>query len=216
MSELRFGVLASGRGSNFARLAEASASGELEARPAVLISDNPGATVLERARKRDIPARHLCYDESDRKQFERDALGLLRGFDCELVLLAGFMRILTGYFLDHYPERVLNIHPSLLPSFKGLDAQAQALEHGVKITGCTVHLVTEELDAGPILAQEPVRVREHDTRDTLAHRILEVEHELYPRAVQRFIERHLGEPRHELSPDASKQRPVGENEVVTS
>jgi phosphoribosylglycinamide formyltransferase-1 len=117
----------------------------------------------------------------------------LEDFECDLVILAGFMRILSGRFLDHFPDRVLNIHPSLLPAFKGLEAQKQALKYGVKVSGCTVHVVTEAVDSGPIVDQVAVRVHEDDTVDTLSKRILKEEHELFPKAIQQYIDRHLRE-----------------------
>ncbi len=185
---VNLGILASGRGSNFMALVEACREGRVDAEPVVLISDNPDARALRRAEKRGIPAYHVPFDEFGRSHFEEHAVAILQEHRCELVALAGFMRVLGSGFLDHFPNRVLNIHPSLLPAFKGLDAQAQALEYGVRVTGCTVHVVTEEVDAGPIVDQIAVRVREDDTEETLSKRILEREHELYPRAMQRFIE----------------------------
>lgn len=188
---VNLGILASGRGSNFVALVEACREGRVNAEPVVLISDNPDARVLGRAEKRDIPAHHVPFDEFGRSHFEEHSVAILQEHRCELVALAGFMRVLSSDFLDHFPDRVLNIHPSLLPAFKGLNAQAQALEYGVRVTGCTVHVVTEEVDAGPIVDQLAVRVREDDTEETLSKRILEREHELYPRAMQRFIETRL-------------------------
>lgn len=191
---VNLGILASGRGSNFVSLVEACREERVDADPVVLISNNPDAKVLERAKQRDVPAHFVPYEEFGRGHFEEHAASLLGEYGCDLVALAGFMRILSGEFLEHFPGRVLNIHPSLLPAFRGLDAQAQALEYGVKVTGCTVHVVTEEVDAGPIVDQIAVRVREDDTVESLSKRILEREHELYPRAMQQFIETRLRKP----------------------
>lgn len=191
---VNLGILASGRGSNFVSLTEACREGRVDADPVVLISNNPDAKVLERAKQRDVPPHFVPYEEFGRSHFEQHAVSLLREYGCDLVALAGFMRILTSDFLEHFPERVLNIHPSLLPAFRGLDAQAQALEYGVKVTGCTVHVVTEEVDAGPIVDQIAVRVHEDDTVESLSKRILEREHELYPRAMQQYIETRLRQP----------------------
>ncbi|MFB6344441.1 MAG: phosphoribosylglycinamide formyltransferase [bacterium] len=184
-------VLASGRGSNFASIADACERGDVDADPALLLSDKNNAECLDRARRRGIEPHYIPYSESDREQFERQAARLIRKNDCDLIALAGFMRILSSYFVNEFEGRILNIHPSLLPAFRGLEAQKQALEYGVKVTGCTVHVVTEELDAGPIVDQIAVRVQDDDTVDTLSARILEQEHKLYPRAIQKFIDEEL-------------------------
>lgn len=189
--DVRLGVLASGRGSNFVSLVEACRSGQVDAEPVILISDNADAQALRKAEQRGVPSHFVPYDEFDRSHFEDHAASLLKEYGCDLVALAGFMRVLTADFLEDFPERVLNIHPSLLPAFRGLNAQAQALEYGVKVTGCTVHVVTEEVDAGPIVDQIAVRVHEDDTEKTLSKRILEQEHRLYPRALQHYIETRL-------------------------
>jgi phosphoribosylglycinamide formyltransferase-1 len=185
---LTLGVLASGRGSNFLAVQREIEDGQLDARIAVVISDRENAPALTLAQERSIRAEHLPYDRSDRSVFEIPAAALLRDLNCDLILLAGFMRILTPDFVGEFPGRILNIHPSLLPSFKGLHPQRQALEAGVKFSGCTVHVVTAELDAGPIVAQAVVPVENGDTEDTLSKRILREEHTIYAKAIRHIIE----------------------------
>jgi phosphoribosylglycinamide formyltransferase-1 len=183
-------VLASGSGTNFEALALAARSGELGGRIAVLLCDRPSAPALERARRLGIEA--LCPPAGrfrTRLEDEGPWLAALRSRSVDTVLLAGFMRRLHETLLMAYPDRILNIHPSLLPAFPGLDAIRRAWEHGVRVTGCTVHLVTPEVDGGPILAQRAVDVEEGGTLEALEARIHEAEHELYPRSVRRFLER---------------------------
>jgi len=180
----KLGVLASGRGSNFQAIQKEIEAGTLDAEIAVLISDREQAPALAIAREHGIHARALPYDKSDREAFERAAGDLLEAAGCEWIILAGFMRILTPYFITRYAGRILNIHPSLLPAFKGLHPQRQALEAGVKFSGCTVHLVTQELDAGPIVTQAVVPVFDADTEEALAARILEQEHRIFPDAIR--------------------------------
>lgn len=181
-------VLASGSGTNFEALALAARSGELPGRIAALLCDRPGAPVVDRARRLDIEV--LCPPAGrfrTRIEDEGPWLAALRERRVDLVLLAGFMRRLHGTLLEVYPDRVLNIHPSLLPAFPGLDAIRRAWEHGVRVTGCTVHLVTDEVDGGPILAQRAVEVRDDETLESLEARIHESEHRLYPAAVRRYL-----------------------------
>jgi phosphoribosylglycinamide formyltransferase-1 len=181
---MTLGVLISGRGSNLEAIIDAIHAGRLAARIAVVISNRPDAFGLERAARAGIQTLvmpHKGY--ADRADYDRALAEALKARGVELVCLAGFMRLLGPAFLDQFPNAVLNIHPSLLPAFPGVDAQRQAYEHGVKIAGATVHLVTPELDAGPIVAQEAIPVLEDDTAETLAVRILEVEHRLYPAAI---------------------------------
>ena len=180
---LRLGVLASGRGSNFAAIQRAIADGRLNARIQILLSDRAAAPALEIARAEGLQAEYLPYDRQRRAEWEERAAARLDAEGVELVILAGFMRLITPGFIRHFTGRILNIHPSLLPAFKGLDAQKQALEHGVKVAGCTVHVVTEEMDAGPILDQRAVRVLPGDTEQTLSARILEQEHDLFWRVI---------------------------------
>jgi phosphoribosylglycinamide formyltransferase 1 len=182
------GVLISGRGSNLQALLDADAAGTLGGRVAVVISNVATAPGLERARRAGVPALVRDHRGRTREDHDRDLLADLAAHATDLVCLAGYMRLLSPVLLEAYPHRVLNVHPSLLPAFPGLDAQRQAWEHGVKVSGATVHLVEHGLDTGPIVAQEAVAVREGDTVDALAARILEAEHRLYPRAVRMMLE----------------------------
>lgn len=187
----RIGALASGRGTNVLALIEASARGTMPAEVVIVLSDQPGAQVLAVARERGIPADYVPPGTSRATlspESEDAYVRRLREASVDLVCLAGFMRIIRHPLLAAFPQRILNIHPSLLPSFPGLEAQRQALDHGVKIAGATVHLVDEGTDTGPIVAQAAVPVAEGDTGETLAARILDVEHQLYPRAVTLFAE----------------------------
>ncbi len=181
-------VLASGRGTNFESIAVACEDGKIDARPEVLISNNQNAEVLDRAGRHDVEGHFIPYDEGNPRQFEQRATDLIQSRNGELVILAGFMRVLSPDFVRTFEGRILNIHPSLLPSFRGLEAQKQALEYGVKVTGCTVHVVTERVDDGPIVDQVAVRVKDDDTVDSLSSRILRQEHKLYPRAIQQYID----------------------------
>jgi len=184
-------VLISGRGSNLQAIIDAIATKKLNADLAVVISNRSDAAGLDRARKAGVEA--LVLDHTDkvrfarREDYDRELVQLLRARRVSLVCLAGFMRLLTPVFLDAFPNGVVNIHPSLLPAFPGTNAQYQALEHGVKWTGATVHLVTAELDGGPIVLQETVVVKDGDNLDMLAARILEREHHLYPLAIQLIL-----------------------------
>jgi phosphoribosylglycinamide formyltransferase-1 len=179
----RLGILISGRGSNFEAIAGNVATGELDAEIAVVISNRAEARGLETARARGLNAVCLPSKGLDREVYDRMLAAELHGHGVELVCLAGFMRLLSAGFIREFPGRILNIHPSLLPSFPGLDAQHQALAHGVKITGCTVHFVDENLDAGPIVIQASVPVLDLDTEETLSARILEQEHRIYSQAI---------------------------------
>ena len=178
----RLGILLSGRGSNFEAIADRIAGG-LEAEIAVVISNRPEARGLEVARQRGLNAVCLPSKGLDREVYDREVVAELRRNRVELVCLAGFMRLLSAYFIREFPERILNIHPSLLPAFPGLDAQYQALHHGVKITGCTVHFVDEGLDAGPIVLQAAVPVLDDDSVESLSARILKEEHRIYSEAI---------------------------------
>jgi phosphoribosylglycinamide formyltransferase-1 len=180
----RLGVLISGRGSNFEAIADQIDAGTLDAEIAVVISSRPDAAGLQIARRRGLKTASLPSRGLDREVYDRLLLQELRDSNVDLVCLAGFMRLLSATFIRQFPNRILNIHPSLLPAFAGLDAQHQALEHGVKITGCTVHFVDEELDAGPILIQAAVPVLANDDVQTLSARILREEHRIYAEALQ--------------------------------
>lgn len=180
----RLGVLISGRGSNLQAILQAIADGRLHAGVGLVIANRPDAAGLDHARAAAVPTaviEHRAYPS--RADFERALVAALRAAAVDLVCLAGFMRILSPVFLAEAPGPVLNVHPSLLPAFPGVDAQRQAWSHGVKVAGATVHLVTPELDAGPIVAQVTVPVLDDDTPDSLAARILVEEHRLYPRAI---------------------------------
>jgi phosphoribosylglycinamide formyltransferase-1 len=180
----RLGVLISGRGSNLQAIIDAIGSGQLEASIAVVISNTSAAAGLVRARAAGLSTEVLDHKAfASRREYDVALAGLLRRYDVGLVCLAGFMRLLGPAFIEAFPNAVLNVHPSLLPAFPGVDAQRQALDHGVKVAGCTVHVVTADLDAGPIVAQSAVPVLPSDTVETLSARILVQEHRLYPRAI---------------------------------
>jgi phosphoribosylglycinamide formyltransferase 1 len=187
----RLGVLGSGKGSNFVAIAEACADDRLPAEVALVVSDVAGAGILERARERGIPARHLEPGKFRTKldeAAEQAYIQALQAANVDLVVLAGFMRILKGDFLRAFPHRVVNIHPALLPAFPGLEAWKQALDYGVKVTGCTVHFVDAGVDTGPILAQQTVPVLEADTPATLHERIQQAERALYPAVLAALAE----------------------------
>ena len=186
----RLAILISGRGSNMAALIEAAQSGRIpHSEVSVVISDQRSAAGLIKARESGIETLVIDRHGRSRDEHDREIVAALRERQIDLVCLAGYMRILSRYFIAAYPGKILNIHPSLLPSFAGLDAQKQALDHGAKIAGCTVHFVDETLDGGPIIAQRVVPVRESDTVEALSARILEQEHELYPEAVAAVLAR---------------------------
>jgi phosphoribosylglycinamide formyltransferase-1 len=182
------GVLISGRGTNLQALIDAAADGRLGGRIAVVISNVETAPGLERARQAGVPALFRDHRGRPREDFDAELLALLREHAVDLVCLAGYMRLLSPAFIRAFAGRILNVHPSLLPAFPGLEAQRQAWEHGVKVSGATVHLVDEGLDSGPIVLQEAVAVESTDSPDALAARILEVEHRIYPRAVRAILE----------------------------
>ena len=185
----RIGVLLSGRGSNFEALAEAVASGRIpNAEIALVLSNREDAPGIARARARGIAAQVIPSKGLQREAYDRLAVAALREKQVDLICLAGFMRLLSPYFIQAFPNRILNIHPSLLPSFPGLEAQRQALDYGVKFVGCTVHFVDENLDAGPIVLQSVVPVQDGDTEETLSARILAEEHRIYPEAVRIVLE----------------------------
>jgi phosphoribosylglycinamide formyltransferase-1 len=193
---LRIAVLASGRGSNLQAVIDAIEAKQVRARIVAVISNKKEAPALERARKHGL--KDLFVDpkpfvgrSDSREAYDHALLDMLRQHEVELVLLAGYMKIVTAVLVNAYANRMMNIHPSLLPSFPGLDVQKKALEWGCKLAGCTVHFVTEGVDEGPIILQAAVPILDQDTPDTLAARILEQEHKLYPRAVQLFSEGRL-------------------------
>ena len=179
----RLGILISGRGSNFLAIADAIAAHRLDAEIAVVISNRTDAPGLAAAQERGLRAIGIASKGIDREAYDRRLIDELRESRVDLVCLAGYMRILSGHFIREYHQRILNIHPSLLPAFPGLDAQHQALEHGVKFSGCTVHFVEEGLDSGPIISQAVVPVVSDDTAESLSARILKEEHRIYPEAI---------------------------------
>lgn len=192
MATGRIVILISGRGTNMERLIQACQAGEIPAQVVRVISDNPEARGLQRAQSYGVPTVVVpARAFPDRAAFEAALLEAVREAAPDLICLAGFMRILSPRFVQAYRYRIMNIHPALLPSFPGLHAQRQALEYGVKVSGCTVHFVDEGVDTGPIIVQKAVPVLEDDTEETLAARILQKEHEAYPEAVRLFFEGRL-------------------------
>ena len=183
----RLAILLSGRGSNFEAIADNVARGAIDASIAVVISNRGDARGLELARERKLTAVAIASHGMDRETYDRKLIEQLRPYNVDLVCLAGYMRLLSATFIREFSNRILNIHPSLLPAFPGLDAQHQALEYGVKVSGCTVHFVDEYLDAGPIVLQAAVPVEDGDTEETLAARILREEHRVYSEAIRMVL-----------------------------
>jgi phosphoribosylglycinamide formyltransferase-1 len=189
---MNIAVLVSGRGSNLQAMIDSIENGYLKARISVVISDIENAYALGRAKKHGVEAVFVDPEKySSKELYEKQVLAVLKKHNAELILLAGYMKILGKTLLSAYKDRILNIHPALLPAFPGLHAQKQAFEHGVKVAGCTVHFVDETLDGGAIILQRCVEVKEDDTYETLADRILEQEHKIYPEAVKLFVENRL-------------------------
>ncbi|HEY1239767.1 MAG TPA: phosphoribosylglycinamide formyltransferase [Bryobacteraceae bacterium] len=180
----RLAILLSGRGSNFEAIADNIARGAIEAVVAIVISNRTDARGLQIARERGLPCIAIPSKGMDREAYDRQLMEELRKHDVNLICLAGYMRLLSAFFIREFRNRILNIHPSLLPAFPGLDAQHQALQYGVKVSGCTVHFVDEYLDAGPILLQAEVPVLDSDTEETLSARILQEEHRIYSEAIR--------------------------------
>lgn len=194
--KVRIGVLASGRGSNLQAVIDAIEAGRVDAQIVLVLSNKKDAVALERARKHGLTdvfldPKSFAGQPDSRESYDRAVLDVLLKHDVELVLLAGYMKIVTPVLVKAYENRMMNIHPSLLPSFPGLDAQKRALDHGVKLSGCTVHFVTEGVDEGPIIIQAAVPILEGDTPEALAARILIEEHKIYPKAVQLYAEGRL-------------------------
>ena len=186
---VRIGVLVSGRGSNLQAIINAIKEGRLEADLRVVISDNPDAYALKRCEREGIKSKVISRSGfKSRQEFEKSLASALKGEEVELVVLAGFMRILKSAFLSRFPERVINIHPSLIPSFQGLNAQKRAVEFGVKVSGCTVHIVDSSVDGGPVIAQAVVPVLPEDDEESLSERILSYEHRILPQVIQWFSE----------------------------
>lgn len=184
------GVLISGRGSNLQAILDAIRQGELEARIGIVLSNQATAAGLTRATEAGVPTAVIDHKSfPSREEFDRAVVDELKRHEVGLICLAGFMRRLSPLFVRAFPNRILNIHPSLLPSFPGLHAQRQALGHGVKVSGCTVHIVDEELDHGPIVLQTAVAVKDDDTEETLSARILKEEHRAYPKAIRLMLDK---------------------------
>ncbi|MFO7983614.1 MAG: phosphoribosylglycinamide formyltransferase [Desulfuromonadales bacterium] len=190
--KLRLGIVASGGGTNLQSIIDACQQGSIDAEVAVVVSNNPLAGALERGRKAGIPTRCVNHREfKNRESFDAALVEALRDEQVELVCLAGFMRLLTSTMLEAFPERIVNIHPSLLPAFPGMNVQRHAIEYGARFSGCTVHFVDGGTDTGPIIIQAAVPVLDDDDEDTLSNRILQQEHRIYPRAIQLFAEGRL-------------------------
>ncbi len=189
---MNFAVLASGRGSNLQAIIKAVKAGKIKAHLKVVISDKKDAYALEHARQADIPAVYIDpKDFHDRESFDRAIVERLRAFQVDFVVFAGYMRLVSSYFIQQYPNKILNIHPSLLPAFKGMHAIKDAFDHGVKVTGPTVHFVIDGMDDGPIILQESVRIDPGDTFESLKEKIHQAEHRIYPQAIDLFVQGKL-------------------------
>jgi phosphoribosylglycinamide formyltransferase 1 len=191
-TKLRLGVLASGGGTNLQSIIGQCQTGQIDAEITLVLCNNPGAGALSRAEQAGLP--HLCIDHrdfNDRQSFDRAVVAALKNAGVELVVLAGFMRIISDVFLEAYPQRIINIHPALLPAFPGLHVQQQALDYGARFAGCTVHFVDSGVDTGPIISQAIVPVFDDDTEETLSARILLQEHKIYPQAIQLIAENRV-------------------------
>ena len=189
---INIGVLASGRGTNLQAIIEAIEDGKIAGEIKVVMSDHPKACALKRAQQYLIDTRYIDFKEfKNREDFDKEIIKILKEKKIDLVVLAGYMRILSPYFIRAYQNKIMNIHPALLPSFPGLHGQKQAVEYGVKISGCTVHFVDEGIDSGPIILQKAVEVSADDTEESLAEKILKEEHQIYPRAIQLFSQGRL-------------------------
>jgi phosphoribosylglycinamide formyltransferase-1 len=189
MAKPKIAILISGRGSNMVALLDAIREGRLNAEASVVISNVESAAGLVKARERGVETLVISHKNRPREEHDREIVGELQRRDVSLVCLAGYMRLLSPLFVRAFENRILNIHPSLLPAFPGIDAQRQALEHGVKITGCTVHIVDEHLDHGPIVLQQALGVLDQDTVESLSARILEQEHRIYPEAAALVLDK---------------------------
>jgi len=216
---LRVAVLASGRGSNLQAVIDAIEAGTVQSKIVAVITNKKEAPALERARRHGLPGffvdpKPYAGRPDSREAYDRELLDVLRRHDVELVLLAGYMKIVTRVLVEAFANRMMNIHPSLLPSFPGLDVQKKAIEWGCKLAGCTVHFVTEGVDEGPIILQAVVPILDDDTPNTLAARILEQEHKIYPRAVQLFAEKRLRVEGRRVFIEAGK--PEGESVISPS
>jgi phosphoribosylglycinamide formyltransferase 1 len=189
---INIGVLVSGRGTNLQAIIEAIEEGKIEGKIKIVVSDNLNAHALKRASQYHLETQYINYKEfKSREDYDKKVIETLENKEVELVVLAGYMRILSSYFIKAYQNKIISIHPALLPSFPGLRAQKQAVEYGVRISGCTVHFVDEGMDSGPIILQSAVEVSEDDTEGSLAERILKKEHQIYVQAIQLFSQGRL-------------------------
>ena len=189
---INIGVLVSGRGTNLQAIIEAIEEGKIEGEIKVVISDNPDAYALKRAKQHNIETQYINFKKfKKREDYDKEIIKSLKEKKIDLVVLAGYMRILSPYFIRTYKNKIINIHPALLPSFPGLHAQKQAVEYGVKVSGCTVHFVDEGIDSGPIILQKAVEVNDDDTEESLTEKILKEEHQIYPQAIQLFSQGRL-------------------------
>jgi len=191
MAKTRLAVLASGRGTDFQSIIDARERGDLDVDIVLLIVNNKDAKAVERAEKHRIPWKFIDHRGRSRRQFEDEVILTLEPLKVDLIVLAGFMRLLTPHLISHYPHRIINIHPALAPSFVGAHGHKDALDYGVKVSGCTIHFVDESVDGGPVILQKAVEVRDDDTEETLSARILEWEHIFLPLAVKLFSEGRL-------------------------
>jgi len=189
---INIGVLASGRGTNLQAMIESIEDGKIEGKIKIVMSDHPNACALKRAQQYLIDTRYIDFKEfKNREEYDKEIIKTLKEKKIDLVVLAGYMRILSPYFIRTYQNKIMNIHPALLPSFIGLHAQKQAVEYGVKVSGCTVHFVDEGIDSGPIILQKAVEVSDDDTEESLAEKILNEEHQIYTQAIQLFSQGRL-------------------------
>ena len=189
---INIGVLASGRGTNLQAIIEAVKENKIEGRIGIVISDSLDAFALKRAKQNNIETQYINFKSfKDREDYDKKIMECLKEKDVDLVVLAGYMRILSPFFINAYKNKIMNIHPALLPSFPGLHTQRQAVEYGVKVSGCTVHFVDEGVDSGPIILQKAGEVKDDDTEESLAERILKEEHQIYPQAIQLFSQGRL-------------------------
>ena len=195
MTKVKIGAIASGSGSNFEAIIKATEGGILKdkATVEVLICNKPGAYCMERARNHNIPYTLIESDkhEGTREEFDQKMINVLKKYECELIVLVGYMRLVSAMFIKAFNGNVMNIHPSLLPSFKGMHAHRDVLEYGVKVSGCTVHFVDADADHGPIIIQKCVKVYDNDTEDTLGPRVLEWEHKIFPKSIELYCDKRL-------------------------
>ena len=189
---INIAVLVSGRGTNLQAIINAIKRGAIDGKIEIVLSDNPGAYALKRAKRNDIKIQVVNYRSfSNKEEYEQEVIQQLDNYKIDLIVLAGYMRILGSNFIKKYHSRIINIHPALLPAFPGLNAQRQALKYGVKVSGCTVHFVDEGVDRGPIILQKAIEVKQSDDEESLSKRILKYEHQLLPRAIQLFAQNKI-------------------------